>query len=79
MFRALLFPSSGACDYGVELPHWPFRPWLAVCWRLGAVRLEWCPGCRLKHNKTLNCLFSFCSCIFVLFFCFTCVSVLAVQ
>jgi hypothetical protein len=25
MFRALICPSSGACDYIVELPHWPFR------------------------------------------------------
>jgi len=22
MFRALIYPSSGACDYSVELPHW---------------------------------------------------------
>ena len=22
------------------LPHWSFRSWVAVCWRLGAVRLE---------------------------------------
>jgi len=39
MFRALLCPSSGVYDYAVELPHWPFRSWFAVCWRLGAVRL----------------------------------------
>jgi len=25
MFRALVCPSSGICDYVVELPHWPFR------------------------------------------------------
>ena len=25
MFRALICPSSGVCDYVVELPHWPFR------------------------------------------------------
>ena len=36
MFRALLCPSSGARDYNVD-----FRSWFAVCWRLGAVRLEW--------------------------------------
>ena len=24
IFRALLCPSSGACDYDVELPHWSF-------------------------------------------------------
>ena len=27
------------------VPHWLFRSWFAVCWRLGAVRLEF-PGCR---------------------------------
>ena len=42
MFRSLLRPLSGARDYDVDLPHW-----LAVCWRLGAVRPEQCPGCRL--------------------------------
>jgi len=25
MFQALVYPSSGVCDYVVELPHWPFR------------------------------------------------------
>ena len=25
MFRALICPSSGVCDYIVELPHWLFR------------------------------------------------------
>jgi len=29
------------------LPHWSFRSWFDVGWRLGAGRLEWCPGCRL--------------------------------
>ena len=24
MFRTLICPSSGACDYAVELPHWSF-------------------------------------------------------
>jgi len=49
MFRALICPSPGVCDYVVELPHWPFRAWFAVCWSLGAVRLWWYPGCRLKQ------------------------------
>ena len=25
-----------------------YRSWFHVGWRLGAFRLEWCPGCRLK-------------------------------
>jgi len=24
MFRTLIYPSSGACDYSVELPHWSY-------------------------------------------------------
>ena len=24
MFRILIYPSSGACDFAVELPHWSF-------------------------------------------------------
>ena len=30
MFRALIFPSSGVCDYVVELPHWPIS-FLVCC------------------------------------------------
>jgi len=40
MFRALICPSSGVGDYAVELRHWPFRSWIAVC--VGVwVRLGW--------------------------------------
>ena len=24
MFRTLIYPSSGACDYSAELPHWSY-------------------------------------------------------
>jgi len=24
MFRTLIYPSSGTCDYAVRLPHWSF-------------------------------------------------------
>ena len=40
MFRTLIYPSSGACDYAAELPHWSYCSCFAVCWRLGAVGLE---------------------------------------
>jgi len=30
MFRALICPSSGVCDYVVELPHWLYCSWIAV-------------------------------------------------
>jgi len=48
MFRTLIYPSSGACDYSVELPHWSFCSWFDVCWRFGVVRLEWYPCCMLQ-------------------------------
>jgi len=35
MFRTLIHPSSGACDYSVELPHWSYFSWLDVCWSFG--------------------------------------------
>ena len=50
MFQTLIYPSSGACDYSVELPHWSYCSWFDVCWRFGVVGLEWYPCCRLKHN-----------------------------
>ena len=50
MFRTLIYRSSGACDYSVELPHWSYCSWFYVCWSFGAVGLEWYPSCRLKHS-----------------------------
>jgi len=29
MFRALICPSSGVCDYVVEIPHWLYFSWIA--------------------------------------------------
>jgi len=48
MFRTLIYPSSGACDYSVQLPHWSCSSWFDVCWSFGVVGLEWYPCCRLK-------------------------------
>jgi len=48
MFRTLIYPSSGACDYYVELPHWSYCSWFDVCWSFGVVGLEWYPCCRLE-------------------------------
>jgi len=36
MFRTLIYPSTGACDCAVELPHRPFCSRFVVCWRFGA-------------------------------------------
>jgi len=41
MFRTLIYPSSGACDYCVESPHWSYCSWFDVCWSFGVVGLEW--------------------------------------
>ena len=30
MFRTLIYPSSGASDYSVELPHWSYYSWFDV-------------------------------------------------
>jgi len=48
MFRTLIHPSSGACDYSVELPHWSYCSWFDVCWSFGVVGLEWYPCSKLK-------------------------------
>ena len=48
MFRILIYPSSGACDISVELPHWSYCSWFDVFWSFGVVGLEWYPCCRLK-------------------------------
>jgi len=58
--RTLIYPSSGACDYCAELPHWSYCSWIDVCWSFGVVGLEWYPCCRhqpatrlpLQHNHT---------------------------
>jgi len=38
MFRTLIYPSSWACDYAAELPHWSLCSWFVVCWRFGVVQ-----------------------------------------
>ena len=48
IFRTLIYPSSGACDYSVELLHWSYCFVIDVCWSFGVVGLEWYPCCRLK-------------------------------
>ena len=54
MFRILIYPSSGACDYSVELPHWSYCSWFDVCWSFSVVGLEWYPCCRLKRVSDVN-------------------------
>ena len=44
MFWTLIYPSSGACDCSVELPHWSYCSWFDVCWSFGVVGLEFQPN-----------------------------------
>jgi len=53
-FKGLIYPSSGACDYSVELPHWSSCSWFDLCWRFGVVGLEWYPFCRLQCPKHIE-------------------------
>ena len=54
MFWTLIYPSSGACDYSIELSHWSYCSWFDVCWSFGVVGLEWYPCCRLKQNVVIQ-------------------------
>ena len=53
MFRTLIYPSSGACDYSVELPHWSYCSWFDMCWSFGVVGLEWYPCSRLNTTNVV--------------------------
>jgi len=53
IFRALIYPSPGACDYSVELPLWSYYSWFDVCWSFGVVGLEWYPCCRLQPETRI--------------------------
>ena len=52
MFRTLIYPSSRACNYSVELPHWSCCSWFNVCWRFGVFGLDNPTTPKLQH--TLN-------------------------
>jgi len=57
MSRTLIYPSSGACDYSVELPHWSYCSWLDVCVGV-SVWLAWSGirvgGFSLQHGYHSN-------------------------
>jgi len=55
MFRTLIYPSSGPCDYSVELPHWSYCSWFDVCWSFGVVGLGWYPCGRLQPVLEFRC------------------------
>ena len=55
MFRTLIYPSSGYCDYSVELPHWSYCSWFDVCWSFGVVGLEWYPPTHIEPRTHDQC------------------------
>ena len=55
MFRTLIYPSSGACDCVVDLPHRSSFSQFVVCWRFGKAGFGWCSFCRLKHKLYKYC------------------------
>ena len=48
-FRTLIYPSSGACDCVVELPHRSSCSQFVVCWRFGAAGFE-----LVFHSSTIT-------------------------
>jgi len=54
-FQKLIYPSSGACDYSVELPRWSYCSWFDVCWSCSMVGLVWYPCCRLSLFMCSTC------------------------
>jgi len=54
MIKTLIYPSSGACDYSVELPHWSYCSWFEVCWSFGVVGLEAASACNTDTTPNLS-------------------------
>ena len=54
MFRTLIYPSSGASDCVVELPHPSSCSQFIVCWSFGMAGFEWCSCCRMKRCFSLQ-------------------------
>ena len=61
MFRTLIYPSSGACDCVVELPHRSSCSKFDVCWNFGAAGFRWCSFCRLKITIFLYMFWALCA------------------
>jgi len=47
LFRTLIHPSSGACDFSIVSPHWSFSCF-DVCWSFDVAGLVWYQCSRLK-------------------------------
>ena len=57
MFRTLIHPSSGACDFSIVSPHW-LCVLVSMCvGSFGVAVLGWYPCCRL-HSLMMDVLMS---------------------
>jgi len=56
MFRTLIYHSSGACDYAVELPHWSFCSCFAEACNTGTTQTQphQISNTQRNKNKTTN-------------------------
>jgi len=56
MFWTLIYPSSGACNYSVELPHWLYCSCFDVCWSFvgwfGVVSMLQAEACNTDTTPT---------------------------
>ena len=52
-----MYPSSGACDCVVELPHRSSCSQFVVCWRFGAAGFGWCSFYRLQPASDIKLVF----------------------
>ena len=54
MFRTLIYPSTGACDCVVELPHRSSCSQFVVCWRFGAAGFGVVFGLQAEAHSFFN-------------------------
>jgi len=54
MFRTLIHPSSGACDFPIVSPHLVVCSCFDVCWSFGVVGLGWYPCGRPKQAQHVS-------------------------
>ena len=59
MFRTLIHPSSGACDFSIVSTHRVARSCYDVCWSFGVAGLGWYPCGRLKPINNTEVSFVF--------------------
>jgi len=65
MFRTLIHPSSGACDFSIVSPHWSCVLVSMCVGSFGVAGLGWYLCSRLKHNCDFSIVSSHWLCVLV--------------